>query len=52
MEQSNEQAIKYLEMAANANFVDAYLGLGRSLSKVERYDDAEKWLNLALEHPG
>lgn len=52
VEQSNEQAIKYLEMAANANFVDAYFGLGRLLSKVERYDDAEKWLNLALEHLG
>lgn len=50
VEQSNEQAIKYLEMAANANIVDAYLNLGRLLSKVERYDDAEKWLKLALEH--
>jgi TPR repeat protein len=28
------------------------LGLGRLLRKVERYDDAEKWLNLALEHLG
>ena len=52
VEQSNEQAIKYLEMAANANFVDAYFDLGRMLIKVERYDDAEKWLNLALEHLG
>lgn len=50
VEQSNEQAIKYLEMAANANFVEAYFRLGRLLRKVERYDDAEKWLNLALEH--
>lgn len=50
VEQSNEQAIKYLEMAANANFVDAYLNLGRLLSDVERYDEAEKWLKLALEH--
>lgn len=50
VEQSNEQAIKYLEMAANANFVGAYFSLGRLLSKVERYDDAEKWLKLALEH--
>lgn len=50
VEQSNEQAIKYLEMAANANIVDAYLNLGRLLSKIERYDDAEKWLKLALEH--
>lgn len=52
VEQSNEQAIKYLEMAANANFVDAYLNLGRLLSEVERYDEAEKWLKLALEHLG
>ena len=52
VEQSNEQAIKYLEMAANANFVEAYFDLGRLLRKVERYDDAEKWLNLALEHLG
>lgn len=50
VEQSNEQAIKYLEMAANANFVGAYFSLGRLLSEVERYDDAEKWLKLALEH--
>ena len=50
VEQSNEQAIKYLEMAANANFVDAYLDLGRILFKVERYDEAEKWLKLALEN--
>ena len=48
VEQSNEQAIKYLEMAANANFVDAYFNLGRILIKVERYDEAEKWLKLAL----
>ena len=50
VEQSNEQAIKYLEMAANANFVDAYFHLGRMLFKVKRYDEAEKWLKLALEH--
>lgn len=50
VEQSNERAIEYLEMAANANFVGAYFSLGRLLSKVERYDDAEKWLKLALEH--
>ena len=48
VEQSNERAIEYLEMAANANFVGAYFSLGRLLSKVERYDDAEKWLKLAL----
>ena len=52
VEQSNERAIEYLEMAANANFVGAYFSLGRLLSKVERYDDAEKWLKLALEHLG
>lgn len=52
VEQSNEQAIKYLEMAANANIVDAYFSLGRLLRKVERYDDAEKWLKLASEHLG
>ena len=52
VEQSNERAIEYLEMAANANFVGAYFRLGRLLSKVERCDDAEKWLKLALEHLG
>lgn len=52
VEQSNERAIEYLEMAANANFVGAYFSLGRLLSKVKRYDDAEKWLKLALEHLG
>mgnify|MGYP003309158546 CR=1 FL=1 len=37
-------------MAANANFVDAYFNLGSILFEVKRYDDAEKWLKLALEH--
>ena len=46
-----ENAVKDLEMAITLDdkFVDAYFALGAALKKLEKYEDAIKYLNKAIE---
>lgn len=50
VEKSTDDAIKWLEKAAEANYIEAYCLLGEIFAEIEKYEEAQKWLELAINN--
>ncbi|WP_299374788.1 tetratricopeptide repeat protein [uncultured Kiloniella sp.] len=47
--QSDEDALKWYQLAADKGFTPAYLGLGRLYEKIDDIDNAKRWYQRAID---